>query len=138
MHDIPDERHLEHLNHKSDDTVDRTIIAGVAKGEKDATGDDLAFQLLASPKDHAEFVVVRDSVLRALEGVCEDVKIEVEKEVLKHASVQHLYGRLAGRLGELPTDVDPDAALLEALLGLRFCHVGASTSYCPPPHPVNP
>ena len=82
---------------------------------EDATGDDLAFQLLASPKDHAEFVVVRDSVLRALEGVCEDVKIEVEKEVLKHASVQHLYGRLAGRLGELPTDVDPDAALLEAL-----------------------
>jgi len=82
---------------------------------EDATGDDLAFQLLASPKDHAEFVVVRDSVQRALEGVCEDVKIEVEKEVLKHASVQHLYGRLAGRLGELPPGVDPDVALLEAL-----------------------
>jgi len=91
------------------------VAATRPRGHADATGDDLAFQLLASPKDHAEFVVVRDSVQRALEGACEDVKIEVEKEVLKHASVQHLYGRLAGRLGELPPGVDPDAALLEAL-----------------------
>lgn len=71
----------------------------------------LAFDLLRSHKDDVEFGVVRDWVRRALGGVCEDVRVEVTKSVLKQGSVQHLYAKLAGRLRE---GVD-DAALLEAL-----------------------
>ena len=71
----------------------------------------LSFDLLRSHKDDVEFGVVRDWVRRALDGVCEDVRVEVTKSVLKQGSVQHLYGKLAGRLRD---GVD-DAALLEAL-----------------------
>ena len=40
VHDIPDERHLEHLYHKSDDAIERVIIAGFSGREDDPTGDD--------------------------------------------------------------------------------------------------
>merc|ERR1719424_2505124 len=40
VHDVPDERHLEHLYHKSDNAIDRVIIAGFSGREDDPTGDD--------------------------------------------------------------------------------------------------
>ena len=67
----------------------------------DVQGDFwLALDLLRCGKDHREFVVVRDWVREALEGVCDHVVVEREKSVLKHGAVQHLYGKLAGRLRE--------------------------------------
>ncbi len=71
----------------------------------------LAFDLLRSQKDDVEFGVVRDWVRRALGTVCDDVRVEITKSVLKQGSVQHLYGKLAGKLRE---DIG-DAALLAAL-----------------------
>ncbi len=55
---------------------------------------------MRSPKDHAEFAVVREWVRGALGGLCEDgsVALEREKSVLKQGAVQHLYARLAGAL----------------------------------------
>lgn len=75
----------------------------------DVQGDFwLALDLLRCGKDHREFVVVRDWVRDALQEVCEQVAVEREKSVLKHGAVQHLYGKLAGRL----RDGCDDAAIL--------------------------
>ncbi|KAK9837268.1 hypothetical protein WJX81_002656 [Elliptochloris bilobata] len=73
----------------------------------------LAFDLLRSGKDHAEFSVVREWVRAALVGLCEggSVRLEREKSVLKQGAVQHLYARLAGTLARDASD----AALLAAL-----------------------
>jgi isochorismate synthase / 2-succinyl-5-enolpyruvyl-6-hydroxy-3-cyclohexene-1-carboxylate synthase / 2-succinyl-6-hydroxy-2,4-cyclohexadiene-1-carboxylate synthase / o-succinylbenzoate synthase len=72
----------------------------------------LAFDLLRSEKDDVEFGVVRDWVRRALGTVCDDVRVEITKSVLKQGSVQHLYGKLAGKL---KSNAGGDAALLAAL-----------------------
>lgn len=32
------------------------------------------------------------------QGVCTDVTVEREKSILKQGTIQHLYGRLSGRL----------------------------------------
>ena len=58
----------------------------------------LAFDLLRSAKDHAEFTVVRESVRDALGRVADEVRVDREKSVLKQAAVQHLYGRLSAKL----------------------------------------
>ena len=60
----------------------------------------LALDLMLSPKEHAEFSVVQDAVQAALKDLCEcgSVRLEIEKEVVKQASVQHLYSRLSGTL----------------------------------------
>ena len=58
----------------------------------------LAFDMLRSAKDHAEFTVVRESVRDALGRVADNVRVDREKSVLKQAAVQHLYGRLSATL----------------------------------------
>jgi isochorismate synthase EntC len=58
----------------------------------------LAFDLLRSAKDHAEFTVVRECVRDALREVADDVRVDRKKSVLKQAAVQHLYGRLSATL----------------------------------------
>ena len=58
----------------------------------------LAFDLLRSAKDHAEFTVVRESVREALATVARGVTLDRQKSVLKQAAVQHLYGRLSATL----------------------------------------
>ncbi len=55
--------------------------------------------------------MVRDWIQNALDSVCDHVEVEVAKSVLKQAAVQHLYGRLAARMGRGASD----AALLAAL-----------------------
>lgn len=35
-----------------------------------------------------------------VQGVCTDVTVEREKSILKQGSIQHLYGRLSGKLRE--------------------------------------
>jgi hypothetical protein len=54
--------------------------------------------MLLSPKEHEEFAIVREEVRRALSSVAEGgpqgVRAELEKGVLRHVSVQHLYARL--------------------------------------------
>lgn len=74
----------------------------------------LAFDLLRSAKDHAEFTVVRESILEALATVAADVKVDREKSVLKQAAVQHLYGRLSATL-------QPGRGDAELLVRLERC-----------------
>ena len=50
-------------------------------------------------------------MLSGLQGVCEEVTIEREKSILKQGAIQHLYGRLCGRLREGVND----ASLLVSL-----------------------
>lgn len=66
----------------------------------------LAFDLLQSQKDGLEFQLVRDSIMKTFKEVCISVDLEVEKSVLKQGSVQHLYGRIAGRLRPDVDDLD--------------------------------
>ncbi|KAG7671813.1 putative Protein PHYLLO, chloroplastic [Nannochloris sp. 'desiccata'] len=104
----------ECLYTRSGSDVASEAVAGTrARGSGGDVEKDfwLAFDLLRSQKDDVEFGVVRDWVRRALGTVCDDVRVEITKSVLKQGSVQHLYGKLAGRLKE---DIG-DAGLLAAL-----------------------
>lgn len=51
-------------------------------------------------------------MLSELQGVCEGVTVEREKSILKQGAIQHLYGRLSGRLREGVND----ASLLVSLI----------------------
>ncbi len=48
----------------------------------------LSLDLLKSPKDHHEFVTVRDWIRSALQGVAREVTVEVPKSVLKQVRVR--------------------------------------------------
>lgn len=66
----------------------------------------LAFDLLQSQKDGLEFQLVRESIVDIFNSLCSNVRVEVEKSVLKQGSVQHLYGRIAGTLESGVDDLD--------------------------------
>lgn len=57
-------------------------------------------------KEHQEFSIVRDWVRGALAGVCSGVQVEPAKALLKLSAVQHLYGKLAGRMRRGKSDAD--------------------------------
>ena len=80
------------------------VSEAVAATRRTSTDVSVTEDLLTSEKEHNEFVVVRNAVKQALESLCSDVKVEVEKEVLKHVNVQHLYGRLSGRVSKNRND----------------------------------
>ena len=63
------------------------------------------------PKDHVEFTLVRNWLTDTLRTICSDVDVDVHKSVIRRASVQHLYGRLRGRLKESRSDFDILSAL---------------------------
>ena len=70
--------------------------------------------MLLSAKEHEEFAIVREEVRRALAGVAggfRGVRAELEKGVLRHVSVQHLYARLGARLAPGRSEADVLAAL---------------------------
>ena len=89
----------------------RVVSEAVAATRRASADSSVTEDLLTSEKEHNEFIVVRDAVKQALESLCPEVEIEVEKQVLKHVSVQHLYGRLSGRI----TSGKNDFHLLDAL-----------------------
>ena len=66
--------------------------------------------MLLSPKEHTEFAIVREEVRRALATVAaggpNGVKAELEKGVLRHFSVQHLYARLGATLALGKSEAD--------------------------------
>lgn len=99
------------------------VQSGVCKPEDRAAGRGagdverdfwLAFELLRSPKDHAEFTAVRDWIAAQLRGVCADVSLDRPKSVLKQGAVQHLYARLSATLR-------PGCADAELLVRLTVC-----------------
>ena len=82
----------------------RVISEAVAATRRASSDSSVMKDLLTSEKDHNEFIVVRDAVKQALESLCPKVEIEVEKEVLNHVNVQHLYGRLSGKVAQDKND----------------------------------
>ncbi|XP_020971747.1 isochorismate synthase, chloroplastic-like isoform X5 [Arachis ipaensis] len=74
-------------------------LAGTrARGVSMALDRQIELDLLTSPKDDIEFTIVRDTIRRKLEGVCEKVVIKPKKMIRKLPRIQHLFAQLAGRL----------------------------------------
>lgn len=66
----------------------------------------LGLDLMRRCKEHNEFCIVRDWVQAAMSRVCCDVQLDTAKALLKLRSVQHLYGKLSGRLQRGHGDAD--------------------------------
>mgnify|MGYP001968777946 CR=1 FL=1 len=92
--------------HAASEAVAGTRPRGSDEGEDAA----LAYEMLLSPKEHEEFAIVREEVRRALGTVANGgpggVKAELEKGVLRHFSVQHLYARLGAALAPGKSEAD--------------------------------
>ena len=91
-------------------------VAGTRpRGSDEGEDAALAYEMLLSPKEHEEFSIVREEVRRALAVVARDgssgVRVELEKGVLRHVSVQHLYARLGCELRDGTSEADVLKAL---------------------------
>lgn len=83
----------------------------------------LGLELMQGAKEHVEFAIVRDWVRAAMASVCSAVSLDVSKTLLKLRAVQHVYGRVSGRLPRTGNDAD----LLRAL------HPTPAVCGCPQP-----
>ncbi|GAV73832.1 Chorismate_bind domain-containing protein [Cephalotus follicularis] len=89
----------EQLFHRKWLSIRSEALAGTrARGGSTALDLQIAHDLLSSPKDHLEFTIVRESIRRKLEAVCNRVSVKPKKAIRKLPRVQHLYAQLAGRL----------------------------------------
>ncbi|XP_008239833.1 PREDICTED: isochorismate synthase 2, chloroplastic-like [Prunus mume] len=89
----------EQLFHRKWLGITSEALAGTrARGESMPEDLQIELELLSSPKDHLEFTIVRESIRRKLENVCNSVLVEPKKAIRKLPRVQHLYAKLAGRL----------------------------------------
>eukprot|EP00268_Persea_americana_P056940 TRINITY_DN6780_c0_g2_i4.p1 TRINITY_DN6780_c0_g2~~TRINITY_DN6780_c0_g2_i4.p1 ORF type:complete len:621 (-),score=84.67 TRINITY_DN6780_c0_g2_i4:327-2081(-) len=85
--------HRKHLNISSD------ALAGTrARGESHLLDLQKEHDLLTRAKDDLEFTIVRESIRRKLELICDHVIIDPMKEIRKFPKVQHLYAKLTGKL----------------------------------------
>lgn len=74
-------------------------MAGTRSRGGSTTHDlQIELDLLSSAKDHLEFSIVRESIQRKLEAVCDSVVVEPKKAIRKLPRVQHLFAQLTGRL----------------------------------------
>lgn len=74
-------------------------LAGTrARGASPSLDRQIELDLLTSPKDDIEFTIVRGTIRKKLEAVCEKVVIKPEKMIKKLRRIQHLYAQLSGRL----------------------------------------
>lgn len=92
--------------------VSASSLAGSAP--RGATADDdatLAAALLASAKDRAEHVMVRDALCNALDMLCDDVSAPDEPSLLTLPHVHHLHTAVRARLRAGRTLLDLVAAL---------------------------
>ncbi|KAL5180192.1 Isochorismate synthase 2, chloroplastic [Glycine soja] len=89
----------EQLFHRKCLHITSEALAGTrARGASQALDCQIELDLLTSPKDDIEFTIVRDTIRRKLEAVCEKVVIKPEKMIRKLPRIQHLYSQLSGRL----------------------------------------
>ncbi|XP_042509923.1 isochorismate synthase, chloroplastic-like isoform X3 [Macadamia integrifolia] len=89
----------EQLFHRKYCSVCSEALAGTrARGASEALDLQIERDLLSSPKDHVEFIIVRESIRRKLEVICDRVLVEPKKAIRKFRRVQHLYAGLSGRL----------------------------------------
>ncbi|KAL5073094.1 hypothetical protein RYX36_012078 [Vicia faba] len=89
----------EQLFHRKRLHITSEALAGTrARGSSLALDHQIELDLLTSPKDDNEFTIVRESIIRKLEAVCEKVIIKPKKVIRKLPRIQHLFARLTGRL----------------------------------------
>ncbi|XP_027334587.1 isochorismate synthase 2, chloroplastic isoform X2 [Abrus precatorius] len=89
----------EQLFHRKWLHITSEALAGTrARGESQALDRQIELDLLTSPKDDIEFTIVRDTIRRKLEAVCEKVVIKPNKMIRKLPRIQHLFAQLTGRL----------------------------------------
>ncbi|CAJ1949347.1 unnamed protein product [Sphenostylis stenocarpa] len=89
----------EQLFHRNWLHITSEALAGTrARGASQALDRQIELDLLTSPKDDIEFTIVRDTIRRKLEAVCERVVIKPEKMIRKLPRIQHLFAQLSGRL----------------------------------------
>ncbi|KAL5544401.1 hypothetical protein UlMin_008185 [Ulmus minor] len=79
--------------------IESDALAGTcARGESMTSDLQIELDLLSSPKYHLEFSIVRESIRKKLEDVCNSVVVNPKKTIKKLPRVQHLYAKLAGNL----------------------------------------
>ncbi|RWR80421.1 isochorismate synthase, chloroplastic-like protein isoform X1 [Cinnamomum micranthum f. kanehirae] len=89
----------EQLFHRNHLSVSSDALAGTrARGRSHVLDLQREHDLLTSPKDDLEFKIVRESIRRKLELICDHVIIDPKKAIRKFSKVQHLYAKLSGRL----------------------------------------
>ncbi|CAL0324440.1 unnamed protein product [Lupinus luteus] len=89
----------EQLFHRKSLHITSEALAGTrARGLSPALDCQIELDLLTSPKDDNEFTIVRETIRRKLEAVCEKVVIKPKKMIRKLPRIQHLFAQLAGRL----------------------------------------
>ncbi|XP_020220827.1 isochorismate synthase, chloroplastic isoform X2 [Cajanus cajan] len=89
----------EQLFHRKSLCITSEALAGTrARGASQTLDRQIELDLLTSPKDDIEFTIVRDTIRRKLEAVCEKVVIKPEKMIRKLPRIQHLFAQLSGRL----------------------------------------
>ncbi|KAL6281249.1 hypothetical protein ACE6H2_018130 [Prunus campanulata] len=89
----------EQLFHRKWLGITSDALAGTrARGKSMPEDLQIELELLSSPKYDLEFTIVRESIRRKLENVCNSVLVEPKKAIRKLPRVQHLYAKLAGWL----------------------------------------
>ena len=106
----------ERLFSSRDGRAASEAVAGTRpRGADEGEDAALAYEMLLSPKEHEEFSIVREEVRNALARVAKNgasgVEAELEKGVLRHVSVQHLYARLGCALADGTSEADVLRAL---------------------------
>ncbi|XP_072977954.1 isochorismate synthase 2, chloroplastic-like [Typha angustifolia] len=85
--------HRKYLNISSE-ALAGTRARGVSKVEDLQIGQDLLF----SPKENIEFTIVRESIRKKLEIICNEILVEPSKALRKLPRVQHLSAQLSGTI----------------------------------------
>ncbi|XP_051186940.1 isochorismate synthase 2, chloroplastic isoform X2 [Lolium perenne] len=85
--------HRKYLNISSE-ALAGTRARGKTRGDDFQIGQDL----LLSTKEDTEFTIVRDSIKKKLEMICNEVVVNPSKALRKLPRVQHLSAQLAARL----------------------------------------
>ncbi|KAK4258452.1 hypothetical protein QN277_004901 [Acacia crassicarpa] len=88
----------EQLFHRKWLHITSEALAGTRARGATTTLDQVALDLLSSPKEDMEFTIVRETIRSKLEAVCENVLVKPRKAIRKLPRIQHLFAQLTGRL----------------------------------------
>ncbi|KAG8049607.1 hypothetical protein GUJ93_ZPchr0009g1582 [Zizania palustris] len=89
----------EQLFHRKYLNISSEALAGTrARGKTMADDFQIGQDLLLSSKEDNEFTIVRDSIKKKLEMICDDVVVHPSKALRKLPRVQHLSAQLVARI----------------------------------------
>ncbi|PAN12067.1 hypothetical protein GQ55_2G232000 [Panicum hallii var. hallii] len=89
----------EQLFHRKYLNISSEALAGTrARGKTRADDFQIGQDLLLSSKEDTEFTIVRDSIKKKLEMICDEVVVHPSKALRKLPRVQHLSAQLAARI----------------------------------------